>query len=50
MLETIAPLSFVSIAVLPLMNTIAVSFALLPLTDVRVAQNTLPYSLTVLQS
>ena len=50
MLQAIEPLSFEAIAILPLMHSIASSFRLVPLADVRVSENSLPDSLTLFES
>jgi hypothetical protein len=44
-LETVAPLTLVSITVLPLMNSVAVCFALFPFANIRVSKNAFPNSL-----
>lgn len=49
-LETVAPFTLISITILPLMNSVAVCFALFPLADVRVSENTLPDSLTFFEA
>lgn len=49
MFETKFPLALISISVLPLMHTVPIRFRLQPLTDVRVAKNTLPDALTLFQ-
>jgi hypothetical protein len=50
MLETISPLAFISISILPLMNTVSVSFALLPLAYVGVTKNAFPNSLAFFEA
>ena len=50
MLKAIDPASLVSVAILPLMNTMAISFACLPLAEVRVSEDTAPHTVAVLHA
>jgi len=50
MLETVLPLSFVSVSVLPLVDTVSMGFTAFPLADIGVAAGPLPNSKAVLDS
>ena len=50
MFQAILPLSFVSIAIFPLMNAISCSFRLSPLADIAVAKDSLPYALALFEA
>lgn len=42
MLETIHPLTFVTVAIFPLVYAEPIDFSIVPLTDIRVTKDTLP--------
>jgi hypothetical protein len=50
MLEAVLPLALIPITVLPLMYPIAVGFAVLPLTDVRVPEDPAPHTVALLDT
>ena len=50
MLEAVEPLAFVAVAVLPLVNAVALSLALTPLADIRIAEKAAPDSVALLQA
>ena len=50
MLEAVIPRAFVLISVLPLMDSVAVGFAHVPLAHVTVSEDTFPHTITVLHA
>ena len=50
MLEAILPLALISVAVLPLVHPVPIGLAVLPLTDVRVAEDAAPHTVAVLDT